>query len=175
MSKTKKQLRKRTDFKTQTKENRSKTNQKWKKSSDINEIVRKNRPQINQRNPELVQGREEALKIFDTGKSFNDKMNELKVVENEFNALPAETRAYFENDVAQCIDFVTNPANREEAVQLGLLPRDMSGVKYVDENGNDITAKVVEDRGLYIDGVKVDKYGRPLEKQTEPEKSGGTI
>lgn len=41
-----------------------------------------------------------------------------------FMAYPAEVRAKFENDPAKFVAFVENPANKEECVRLGILPKD---------------------------------------------------
>lgn len=38
-----------------------------------------------------------------------------------FNALPAKVRSRFENDPAQFLDFVSDPANRNEMALMGLL------------------------------------------------------
>lgn len=38
-----------------------------------------------------------------------------------FNSLPAKVRRRFENSPAQLLDFVADPANTEEAIELGLV------------------------------------------------------
>lgn len=43
-----------------------------------------------------------------------------------FDSLPAKVRKYFQNDTAQFLEFVDNPENYEQGVQLGLFePRDV--------------------------------------------------
>lgn len=42
---------------------------------------------------------------------------------DSFNALPAMVRAKFENDPAKVIAFLSDEANRDEAIYLGLLPK----------------------------------------------------
>jgi phage internal scaffolding protein len=41
--------------------------------------------------------------------------------EDEFDALPAQIRARFENEPANLIDFLSNEQNRDEAEKLGLV------------------------------------------------------
>jgi phage internal scaffolding protein len=43
-----------------------------------------------------------------------------------FESLPARIRSRFENDVDKFLDFIEEPSNLEEAVELGLVPREVS-------------------------------------------------
>lgn len=56
-----------------------------------------------------------------TGADFNAAMQVLAQGRSVFNELHATLRARFENDPAKMLDFVHDPANREEALALGLL------------------------------------------------------
>lgn len=47
-----------------------------------------------------------------------------KRAKDHFMALPADMRTAFHNDPAELHDWVTNPANKEEAISLGLLPKE---------------------------------------------------
>ena len=49
--------------------------------------------------------------------------NMIKQAEAEFMALPARVRERFLNDPQQLIAFVKDPANRDEAIELGLVPK----------------------------------------------------
>lgn len=47
----------------------------------------------------------------------------VKNAQDRFNALPADLRDRFNNDPSKLFRFVTNEANKEEAIKLGLLKR----------------------------------------------------
>lgn len=49
-------------------------------------------------------------------------MDEIAGARQWFEHLPSEVRNRFRNDPAQCLDFLADDENREEAVKLGLLP-----------------------------------------------------
>jgi len=54
-----------------------------------------------------------------------DTLARIKAAEVAFGVLPAATREKFGNDVAKLLDFVQDPANLKEAVNLKLLPESM--------------------------------------------------
>ena len=54
---------------------------------------------------------------------YHTAMNRVLAVQDEFEALPAQIRARFENDPAQLIEFLDNSDNRPEAEQLGLVEK----------------------------------------------------
>lgn len=54
---------------------------------------------------------------------YHTALNRVIAAQDEFEALPADIRARFENDPAQLIDFLDNPENRPEAEQLGLVQK----------------------------------------------------
>ena len=56
-----------------------------------------------------------------TGVDYESALNLVAECKSEFEHLPAETRAYFENDVKNYLEFVGNPANDQEAREMGLL------------------------------------------------------
>lgn len=67
---------------------------------------------------------EQGLKYgnFITGKTYHDICNAKAMAEQDFMKLPAELRKRFGNNVGALIDFLGNPENVEEAVQLGFYP-----------------------------------------------------
>jgi len=71
---------------------------------------------------------------FSTTQSYHDMQNTLIEAQKAFKTLPASIRATFNNDPAEVIDFLNNPANRDQAVKLGLI------------NGQ-ITAEVLDSKG----------------------------
>lgn len=56
-----------------------------------------------------------------TGLDFRGALDIVARAEEMFRAMPARQRARFENEPAQFLDFIQNPANAEEARALGLL------------------------------------------------------
>lgn len=52
--------------------------------------------------------------------SYQDAMGIVVQAQNQFMALDAKTRKYFDNDISTFLDFVDNPANGPELVRLGL-------------------------------------------------------
>lgn len=55
---------------------------------------------------------------------FHAAMNLVTSAQTMFADLPSGIRATFYNDPAQFLDFVENPENREEAIEMGLFPPD---------------------------------------------------
>lgn len=54
---------------------------------------------------------------------YHTAMNRVIAVQDEFEALPAQIRARFDNDPAQLIEFMENSENRSEAESLGLIEK----------------------------------------------------
>jgi phage internal scaffolding protein len=52
---------------------------------------------------------------------YHSALNQVIAAEDEFMSLPATTRARFENDPAQLIEFLNNSENKDEAIKLGLV------------------------------------------------------
>jgi len=108
---------------------RSRTNQQFAKECDINNIMYKYGKTGILGDP----SRPVSQPIFgDFSKDF-DLRATLDLVRNaneQFMLLNSEVRSRFKNDVANVLDFVADPANAEEARNLGLLPKiDVNPVK----------------------------------------------
>lgn len=56
-----------------------------------------------------------------TGADFAAAMQVVAEGQSMFNDLPSELRAQFDNDPAEFLEFVSNPANKKEMAQMGLL------------------------------------------------------
>jgi phage internal scaffolding protein len=54
---------------------------------------------------------------------YHTAMNRVIAAQDEFDALPAQIRARFDNDPANLIEFLENSDNRSEAEQLGLIEK----------------------------------------------------
>lgn len=52
---------------------------------------------------------------------YHTALNRVISAQNEFDALPAQIRARFDNDPANLIEFLNDEANRPEAEELGLV------------------------------------------------------
>ena len=94
-----------------------KTRQSEKDSCDINLIVAK------ARETGFVGHVNRATGHFGvhTGIDFREAMQAIGEAYDAFGELPAEVRRRFDNDPATLIDFIDNPDNLEEAVELGLM------------------------------------------------------
>ena len=67
-------------------------------------------------------------------------------VGNIFQRLPASLRARFDHDPAKYIEFITNPANDEEAVKLGL--KYQAKIKDAEGVESDAPAPIPDDKGI---------------------------
>lgn len=54
---------------------------------------------------------------------YHTALNRVIAAQDEFEALPAQIRARFDNDPAKLIEFLDNDANRPEAEELGLVAK----------------------------------------------------
>ncbi len=54
---------------------------------------------------------------------YHTAMNRVFAAQKEFEALPAQIRARFDNDPAKLIEFLDDKANRPEAEELGLIEK----------------------------------------------------
>jgi len=54
---------------------------------------------------------------------YHTALNRVIAAQDEFEALPAQIRARFQNDPAQLIEFLENENNRSEAEELGLVEK----------------------------------------------------
>jgi phage internal scaffolding protein len=52
---------------------------------------------------------------------YHTALNKIKAAEAEFMSLPAKLRAKFDHDPNALLNFLENEANRDEAIQLGLI------------------------------------------------------
>jgi phage internal scaffolding protein len=63
--------------------------------------------------------------------------NTLIAAQNAFKTLPASIRKEFNNDPSQVIDFLNNPANKDKAIELGLIDGEISVKTLAPEGGAD--------------------------------------
>lgn len=96
------------------------TKQSFKDDTDINLIVKKHG--IN-----AIKATAEALNDgyygdFSGVGSYADAVLETQRCEDQFNRLPAETRAAFNNNAGQLLRFVEDPANHQAGIDMGIFP-----------------------------------------------------
>ncbi|AXH74603.1 MAG: internal scaffolding protein [Microviridae sp.] len=96
-------------------EGESLTRQSEAAKSDINNIVKRGIPMPDP--SRMMYG------DFTDGLDYQTVQNRIIAVNTAFDALPSQVRDYFKNNPAKMLDFVTDPANVEAAVDMGLLPK----------------------------------------------------
>lgn len=94
----------------------SKTIQSQKDEADINNIVRMFG--VTGRLPESV--RVPTYGDFSLVDDYRSAIEAVREAEASFMAMPADTRARFQNDPQQFLDFCTDPSNLEEMRKMGL-------------------------------------------------------
>lgn len=67
---------------------------------------------------------------------FHTAMSLVTNAQSMFNELPSGIRSKFYNDPSQFLDFLDNPENREEAIEMGLYPRPDPEAVIQDEMGS---------------------------------------
>lgn len=101
----------------------SRTKQSFKKECDVNQIMKRFK-KINAGTEYLDQYTQVVGGQFGDFSSVPDYRTALEQVhyaEGIFDALPAQVRKRFSNDTAEFLDFVANPANKDELVSMGLV------------------------------------------------------
>lgn len=93
------------------------TKQSFKEDADINVIVK--RFGITGALPENV--RTPQYGDFTAAVDYQSALNAVIAAQESFMSMPADVRARFGNDPGAFVDFCNNPANRDEAVKLGLV------------------------------------------------------
>lgn len=58
---------------------------------------------------------------FSSGMDFRETVDFLRATQEDFLALPAATRAKFENDPGRLIDFMNDPSNHSRLAEFGLI------------------------------------------------------
>jgi len=95
----------------------SMTQQQFKDESDINTIVK--RFGITGQLPAPV--RMPSYEDFSSVGDYQSALNAVRASGEAFMTLPAAVRARFGHEPGALLDFLENPANRDEAVKLGLV------------------------------------------------------
>lgn len=108
---------------------RSRTAQEYRDESDPAKIVKRLIESGGAIDELLLQKREAIYAdVTGIGSYFEAKCKTARI-ENAFMTLDADVRAKFENDPQKMMEFLADPANKNEAIDLGLLPDDSEKVE----------------------------------------------
>lgn len=114
------------------------TQQHFKDDADINKIVEKF-----VRTGVLSSGREGTRQPSFGDFSNIDFQRSMEIValgKSGFEVLPASIRAQFDNDVQVMLDFIADPANKDEAISLGLLADDSKNDVFEEDTTTPVVA-----------------------------------
>lgn len=101
---------------------RSRTQQQFGKEADINNIMAKYRKTGVLVDPTMVNvNMKPMFGDFTKLGSFQSMQFKVKEAEKAFNSLPLKVRQRFEFDPGKMLDFLSDPNNAKEAVELGLM------------------------------------------------------
>lgn len=97
----------------------SRTKQSFKDESDINHIVKR----YQKAGVPLTMQPGAIFGDFTDADTFRRSHDAIATAKSEFEKLPSNVRNFFDNDVALCIDFMANPENEADCIELGLMPK----------------------------------------------------
>lgn len=103
----------------------SMTKQSFKDESDINNILKRY-----QQTGVLVDPgahRQPMFGDFSNGEAFRQSADAVAAARSSFELLPSNVRAFFDNNVANMLDFVADPANHGKLSELGLIESKPNG------------------------------------------------
>jgi len=100
----------------------SRTKQEFKDECDINNIIKayKITGQIAHISANAAKG---VYMDLPEPTDYQESLNIIRQAEQSFDSLPAKIRDRFKNDPTQFLDFLKDPKNRDEAMDLGLIDR----------------------------------------------------
>jgi phage internal scaffolding protein len=97
------------------------TKSEFKEEADINNIV----AQCIKKAMSLPSGnRQPMFEDFSEVGTYQDAVTAVAQTNEEFSHLPSDIRARFDNNPQSLLDFLGDSENKEEAIELGLLPSD---------------------------------------------------
>ena len=100
-------------------EGESKTEQSHKKAANINNIVAKYRKTrfLNNVNTTATYG------DFVGAGDLHEMQNRILQAQSDFMSIPSELRSLFDNDAGKLLDFIHDPKNIAESVEMGLMDK----------------------------------------------------
>lgn len=119
----------------------SRTQQHFAGESDINRIVAKAKKGI----PLPVRMVQPIYGNFENGDQFQESMNRIAAVRQHFESLPSAVRRQFDNNPSIMLDWLADAENVDEAVKLGLLPKEIQPPAAVEPDKAPVPAKAEDD------------------------------
>lgn len=102
------------------------THQSFAKEADINNIMARYKTTGVLVDPFNVDaGRQPHFGDFSDIPNYHQLVERIQQAQDDFMTLPAAVRKKFNNNVEECLAFIADPKNVEEAVDLKLLPESM--------------------------------------------------
>ncbi len=98
------------------------TKQSFKKETDINNIMAKF-VKTGIISPEALSKRQATFADVSEIGDFQECQNQIQEAHAAFMTLAPQIRARFENNPAALLDFMKEPQNREEAIELGIISK----------------------------------------------------
>lgn len=98
------------------------TQQEYKRDCDINYIIMKYN-QTGILGDPYMPDKMPFYGDFSSIPSFEESQNIVNMAKEEFMNLPSDVRLKFDNNPVKFLDFVSNPANIDECVKLGLMSK----------------------------------------------------
>lgn len=99
------------------------TKQSFKKEVNINTIMAKF-AKTGMITPEALAVRQAVFGDVSSIGDFHDCQNRILEAKDAFMTLSAEVRTRFGNDTGQLLEFLQDPENKPEAIELGILPKE---------------------------------------------------
>lgn len=96
------------------------TKQSFKEECDVNNILKK---WLQSGVVQHLATRDPEYGDFSMVDDYQSALMKLDVANASFQSMPAKLREKFHNDPGEFIDYMGDPDNREEAIQLGLFPK----------------------------------------------------
>lgn len=98
------------------------TKQSFRNECDINQIMRKYR-RTGQLTPAGIAARQVVFADVSEIGDYQECQQKIKDADFAFATLSAEVRSRFNNDPGELLDFCADSANKEEAIQLGIIQK----------------------------------------------------
>lgn len=117
-------------FDSKNPKSQSRTHQSFAKDADINNIMQRFQKTGVLVDPTLMSSeRQPRFGDFSDIADYSQIVGRINEANEAFMTLSAEVRFRFNNDVEECLQFIADPKNLEEAVKLKLLPETALPVK----------------------------------------------
>ena len=114
---------------------KSRTKQEFAKDADINNIMAK----YIKTGLVPVSTRQPTYGDFSDGGDFRSILDRVMAAEEDFQSLPSDLRSQFNNNPAELLDFLSDPANQQEAIDLGIIPGETTQDPVCEEPENPLT------------------------------------